>query len=43
MAPLLRALDRLIAAIAAGALWLALPMSLLLFVPYLFARQVPSQ
>lgn len=34
MAPLLRALDRLIAAIAAGALWLALPMSLLLFLQW---------
>src|SRR5262245_59182828 len=34
MAPLLRALDRLIAAVCTAALWLALPMSLLLFLQW---------
>lgn len=32
--PFLRALDRFVAAVAAGALWLALPMSLLLFLQW---------
>jgi TRAP-type mannitol/chloroaromatic compound transport system permease small subunit len=34
MAPLLRALDRLIAVVMAGALWLALPMAVLLFLQW---------